>query len=94
MVFNFDFYTNPKDGEVVYMDEKEVLCRRWNWRECDKSKMTEKTKNVTLVVEGMVPVTKDEVGLIINELAELVSKHCGGEITKFVLDKDNPTVDF
>ena len=41
---------NPKEGEVVYVDDKEVLCRRWNWRECDKSKMTEETKNVALVV--------------------------------------------
>ena len=24
---------NPKEGELVYMDDKEVLCRRWNWRE-------------------------------------------------------------
>ena len=90
---NSDDDTNPKDGEVVYMDEKEVLCRRWNWRECDKSKMTSNTKNVTLVVEGMAPVTKSEIESIINELAELVFKHCGGEITKFVLDKDNPAVD-
>lgn len=55
--------------------------------------MTEKTKNVTLVVEGMAPVTKDEVESIINELAELVSKYCGGEIAKFILNKDNSKVD-
>ena len=55
--------------------------------------MTENTKNVTLVVEGMAPVTKSEIESIINELVELVSKHCGGDVTKFVLDKDNPTVD-
>ncbi|NOR85126.1 hypothetical protein GQ473_03335 [archaeon] len=55
--------------------------------------MTEKTRNVTLVVEGMAPVTKDEIESIINELAELVSKYCGGEITKFILNKDNPAVD-
>ena len=41
----------------------------------------------------MAPVTKQEVESIINELAELVSKHCGGEITKFILDKDNPEID-
>ena len=36
---NSDEIKNPKQGEVVYCDDKEVLCRRWNWRECDKSKM-------------------------------------------------------
>ena len=52
---------NPKEGEVVYIDDKEVLCRRWNWRECDKSKMTEETTNVALVVEGLPPTSKEEV---------------------------------
>ena len=85
---------NPKQGEVVYCDDKEVLCRRWNWRECDKSKMTEQTKNVTLVVEGLPPVTKEEVENIINELAELVSKFCGGEISKFILNQENKEIEF
>lgn len=90
---NSDEIKNPKEGEVVYADDKEVLCRRWNWRECDKSKMTEQTKNVALVVEGLPPATKEEVEQIINELAELVKKHCGGEASTFILDKDNSEAD-
>ena len=35
----------PCKGEVVWVDEsKEVLCRRWNWRESNKTKLTESTK--------------------------------------------------
>ena len=86
---NSDKIDHPKNGEVVYADDKEVLCRRWNWRECDKSKMTEDTKNVALVIEGLSPTTKEEVNLIVNELAELVEKFCGGEIEKYILDSDN-----
>lgn len=81
---------SPKEGEIVYMDSKEVLCRRWNWRECEKSKMTEETRNVALVVEGLPPFTKEEIGNVINELAALVKKHCGGEARTAVLDKSNP----
>jgi len=81
---------NPREGEVVYADAKEILCRRWNWRECDKSKMAEETKNVALVVEGLSPVTKKEVQNILTELGELVSKFCGGEIKKIILNKENP----
>ncbi len=90
---NSDEIKNPKDGEVVYADNKEVLCRRWNWRECNKSKMTEQTKNVALVVEGLPPVTKEEVEKIISELAELVKKFCGGEAKAFIVDKGNSEVD-
>jgi lysyl-tRNA synthetase class 2 len=81
---------NPKEGEVVYADDKEILCRRWNWRECDKSKMTEETKNVAIVVEGLPPVTEDEVKSIINELKELIQRFLGGETRLVVLNKNNP----
>ena len=81
---------NPKEGEVVYVDDKEVLCRRWNWRECDKSKMTEKTKNVALVIEGLPPTTNEEIQKIIKELRELVQKFCGGEIKTVILNNSNP----
>lgn len=87
---NTDEVKNPQKGEVVYVDDKEVLCRRWNWRECDKSKMTEETKDATLVVEGLGSITKEEVENIIKELGELVKEYCGGEIETFILNKSNP----
>jgi len=91
---NTDEIKNPKEGEVIYVDEKEVLCRRWNWRECNKSKMTEETKNVSLVVEGLPPVSKNEIKEIIKELGELIQKFCGGEIKTFVLNEETPSVEF
>lgn len=81
---------SPREGEVIYSDDKEVLCRRWNWRECDKSKMTEDTKNIALVVEGMPPITEDELGNITTELGELVQKSCGGSVTHYILNIKNP----
>lgn len=87
---NSDEIQNPKPGEVIYADNKEVLCRRWNWRECNKSKMTEETKNVALVVEGLPPTSKDEVEQITSELADLVKKYCGGGTSTYILNSNNP----
>ncbi len=89
---NSEEETHPKQGEVVYRDDKEVLCRRWNWRECDKSKMQESSTNVALVIEGLPPLA--HVPEIVAELKELIIEHCGGEISTFVLDKENPVADF
>jgi DNA/RNA-binding domain of Phe-tRNA-synthetase-like protein len=89
---NSEEVKNPNEGEVIYMDDKDVLCRRWNWRECDKSKMTENTKNVTIVVEGLPPVS-EKVEEIIKELSELVQKFCGGTVESCVLDSNNPEKD-
>lgn len=75
-----------KEGEVVYTDSKEVLCRRWNWRECDKTKMTEETKDVILVVEALPPVTKEELDEVEEDLSRFITKYCGGEIRTAILD--------
>ena len=81
--------SNPKEGEVVYCDDNEVLCRRWNWRECDKSKMTENTKNATLVVEALEPVSIDELNTILDEMSDNINQYCGGESKQFILTKEN-----
>jgi len=86
---NSEEVKNPKPGEVIYKDSQEVLCRRWNWRECDKSKMTNTTKNVHLVIEGLSPFTKEDINTALSELKELIQKYCGGTSEILILDKSN-----
>lgn len=78
----------PHEGEVIYKDEVSAICRRWNWREADRTKFTETTRNCVLVIEGLSPVTKKDVEIAVVELKELVQKYCGGEIMFNILDKD------
>ena len=78
---------STKPGEVVYVDEREVLCRRWNWRECDKTKMTEETKDVVLVSEGLPPFTQAEIQEIVGDLSGLVKNYCGGEMETAILNQ-------
>lgn len=91
---NSDETKNPKEGEVIYRDDKDVLCRRWNWRECEKSKMTELTKNVVIVVEGLSPFTEEEIKEIINELSELIQKYCNGITETHILNSNNSEIEF
>jgi DNA/RNA-binding domain of Phe-tRNA-synthetase-like protein len=89
---NTDEVTNPKKGEVIYKDDKELLCRRWNWSECDKTKMTQDTKNVCLVIEALPPVTTKELNDAINELAMLITEYCGGESTVQILNLEKSKI--
>jgi len=53
-----------EEGEVIYRDEREVLTRRWVRRQCDKDKVTEKTRHVFLpidIMEGMAEHTYERV---------------------------------
>jgi DNA/RNA-binding domain of Phe-tRNA-synthetase-like protein len=84
---------SPDPGEVIYKDDAGVLCRKWNWREGDRTKMTEDTKNAILVIEGLPPVGETEIAIAIQELSDLIKTYCGGEIVTFFLSKDNPEVE-
>ena len=77
---------HPPAGEVIYFDNSKVMCRRWNWRQGDQTKLSPSTSNVAINVDCLPPVSKDEAKAITGELAELVREFCGGEVNYFLLD--------
>lgn len=76
----------PHPGEVIYKDDIGTICRRWNWKEADRTKLTEDTKNAVLVIEGILPEDKERVKQAVSYLSELVKKYCGGTIHTAVYD--------
>jgi DNA/RNA-binding domain of Phe-tRNA-synthetase-like protein len=84
----------PHEGEVIYKDGVSTICRRWNWREADRTKLTEGTNNCILVIEGLPPVTKEEIESATKELKELVERFCGGSVTHDVLDESGNEIEF
>ena len=79
----------PQKNEVVYKDDNnEVLCRRWNWREANKTKLTDKTKRAIIVCEGLPPINAIELKEAAIELSELIKKYCGGKNKLFLLNKN------
>lgn len=83
---------SPKDGEVIYKDAEQTICRCWNWREADRTKLTRETKNAILVIEGLPPIRKNEVESATHELAKLIEAHCGGVIKQFILAEGVPEI--
>jgi DNA/RNA-binding domain of Phe-tRNA-synthetase-like protein len=79
----------PRAGEIMYKDEAGAICRRWNWKEADRTKLTQETKNAFLVIESLPPVPRDTVETAVRELAELVKQYCGGTVSTAFLDKDH-----
>jgi lysyl-tRNA synthetase class 2 len=89
---NSDMTETARPDEVIYMDDKNVLCRRWNWRECDKTKMTVDTQDVLIVAEGLLPVSKKEISAAVEELERLTKTFCGGKTQTFILDKSHTEI--
>jgi DNA/RNA-binding domain of Phe-tRNA-synthetase-like protein len=86
---NSDTVEYPPAGEVIYVDNSRVMCRRWNWRQGDHTKLLPETKDVAINVDCLPPVAKGEAGAITEELAGLVKEFCGGEVKYLLLDAEN-----
>ena len=83
---NSDVIEYPAPGEVIYIDDSKVMCRRWNWRQGDQTKITPATTNIAINVDCLPPVSPDEAKAITAELADLVKEFCRGEVTYLLLD--------
>jgi len=75
----------PSKGEVVYKDDEGVICRRWNWREADRTKLTPDTRNAVIVLDALAPVDRAIVESAGQELAALIRQYCGGEANFVIL---------
>lgn len=85
----------PQKEEVVYVDENnDVLCRRFNWREAEKTKLTKETRNAIIYIEGLPPVKEIEVKESAQDLTRFIKKFCGGEIDLFLVNKNFPQAIF
>jgi DNA/RNA-binding domain of Phe-tRNA-synthetase-like protein len=83
----------PYPGEVIYKDDLGALCRRWNWKEADRTKLTPETRRAILVFEGLPPVGAEEIAEATGALAALIHAHCGGGMTTGILDRTRPAME-
>ena len=63
---------HPEPGEVVWRDDAGVTCRRWNWRQCTRTHITEHTKNALFILERLEPYPLEHLTAAGDELAALL----------------------
>ncbi len=85
--------TVPK-GELVYRDEREVLTRNWVWRQCEKDKTTEKTRNIFIPIDVLGEVGQERASEIIEDLSGLIPRYFGGSIVSAVLNRERSSMEF
>ena len=61
---------HPAPGEVVWRDDEGVTCRRWNWRQCVRTRLTENSKNGLFLLERLAPYPLDRLTEAGGTLAE------------------------
>jgi len=85
----------PDPGEVIYFDDKtlNVMCRRWNWRNGDFTKIHEHTKKLIINIDGISPVPRTVIESARDELAALLVERCGAKLSTDLLDRDRAAVE-
>jgi DNA/RNA-binding domain of Phe-tRNA-synthetase-like protein len=46
---------HPEPGEVVWRDDLGVTCRRWNWRQCTRTRITTATTRALFILDALGP---------------------------------------
>ena len=71
-----------KAGEVVYADPQDVLCLDFNYRDCDKTKITEETKDIIVFVDGCNGISDEELLEALNNTCDIIIKYNNGEVVE------------
>ncbi len=76
--------------EIIYYDDEGAVCRCLNWREAQRTMLTEETKDAVLVIEAINGEQAARAQSAMQELQDLVKDYFGvhGELTH--LTADNP----
>lgn len=79
------------EGELCYRDDAGAVCRCWNWRDGQRTAITDDTEKAFLIIESVDPARIDDVRRATDELAEMLGKHLDATVfAKGIVTKDNP----
>jgi DNA/RNA-binding domain of Phe-tRNA-synthetase-like protein len=59
---------HPEPGEVIWRDAAGVTCRRWNWRQCVRTRLSPSTTRAVFIFDALGPLGDDELAAVGDEL--------------------------
>lgn len=83
---------SPNEGEIVYKFDDIIICRNFNYRESDITKLTENTKNAILVIESVIE-ENNNLEKALEELSQLVKINLGGTTRIAILNEQNNEIE-
>ncbi|GAK30868.1 tRNA synthetase subunit beta [Weissella oryzae SG25] len=81
-------------GEVIYYDNSGAVCRCFNWREAQRTMLTEDTKNVVLVLEALneEQQTRAQAALVALQAAALSEFGTTGDAHRITIEAKTTTL--
>ena len=82
----------PSEGEVIYRDDFGAVCRCWNWREAERTMLTEDTVNAFMIIEAHNADSAVNMDAAPDELKAMIEAELGGTVSKHLAKADSPEV--
>lgn len=78
----------PQPGEVVYRDDRGIVCRCLNWREADRTKLISATRDAVLVLEALDAAGQERLERAAADLATRIAERLGASTQLVRLDPE------
>ena len=78
------------ENEIIYKFNNTVICRNFNYRESDITKLTEETTDCILVIESILD---SKIKDALEELSNLIETHLSSKTEINILSKDNNEIE-
>ncbi len=75
-------------GELIYKDEAGAVCRCLNWRDGQRTMLTQETRNAFLVLESVDPSRSRDLQEALKMLAGQIEQYLGGRCEVHILGTD------
>ncbi|UCF83737.1 MAG: hypothetical protein JSV50_21665 [Desulfobacteraceae bacterium] len=86
---------HPDPGEIIYVVESgEVMCRRWNWRNGHKTRITEDTQIIVMNIDGLGEDSEARSIVTRDRVARMLEEFCQAEIITTLLSPNKPSYQF
>lgn len=76
--------------EIIYYDDEGAICRCFNWREAQRTMLTEETTEAILVIEALNPEQIEGGKVAMDELQRKIDEYFGVTSKQVILTKDTP----
>lgn len=72
--------TKYKPIDLAYFDKNGGYNIYFNYRDAQRTAVTEETKNIILNIDGIYSISRDQVEQSLKENIEIITKYCGGKV--------------
>jgi len=87
---------NPDPGEIIYVVSElgEVMCRRWNWRNGHKTRITEDTHTIVMNIDGLGEDSEARTLITRDRVAGMLEEFCHANTTTTMLSPSQQVYQF